>query len=228
MGGDTGGNDCVHVIDVRAPRETVASLGRVVSGPMLRPDTDVIIHDEHGNVCQFTYQEWTDFALKMKRDEFDHIGPDVTGEAVTVKIDLSGVDPNVTGMDPSAIARLDALPSVSGTISGTFSAAERDQTVYAVLGTFIPHTAEATGTPEHLRAVADELERRDAQSGPVAGYGKWHIFAEGRECARYSRDRMHHENRCPYSDQPDPSDQPPGRTPSRAEGEAKLREWGIL
>lgn len=73
MGGDTGGNDCVHVIDVRVGR--TAFPGDLND---LRPDTDVVIHDEHGGVSQFTYAEWDAFALKMKRDEFDHIGPDVT------------------------------------------------------------------------------------------------------------------------------------------------------
>lgn len=231
MGGDTGGNDCVHVLDLRAhrtrcdtanscvhvldlraPRETVASLGRVVSGPMLRPDTDVVIYDEHGNVCQFTYQEWDAFALKMKRDEFDHIGldvtlperrcpddrkhgahvwewgndsagrtnyrcggwrklPDATGNIVPAK---GSYGTTLDALIESGEAKIVSAPGeplkwaqnatgVSGTIAGAvslftgMSRAELDE-----LGGFALHTAEATGTPEHLRAVADELERRDA------------------------------------------------------------------
>lgn len=80
MGGDTGGNDCVHVIDVRATDgETVArvsALARATSpaGTGLRLDTDVVIHDEHGNVCQFTYAEWRDFLVSLELGEFRRIG----------------------------------------------------------------------------------------------------------------------------------------------------------
>lgn len=219
MGGDTGGNDCVHVIDVRVDHAAMRTLGE--------PDdflstTDVVIHDEHGNVCQFTYQEWHAFRLKMADGTFDHVGDYVSPEdIVSIKIDLSGVDPNATGMDPSAMARLDALPNVSGTISGTFSAAERDQTVYAVLGTFIPHTAEATGTPEHLRAVAEELERRDAAT---LALGVATVKApECESCAGtgYSGDSATPNGGCwdcrgtglhnSGELTPDPFDQPPGR-----------------
>lgn len=79
MGGDTGGNDCVHVIDVRVDHAAMRTLGE--------PDdflstTDVVIHDEHGNVCQFTYQEWHAFRLKMADGTFDHIGDYVSPEDV--------------------------------------------------------------------------------------------------------------------------------------------------
>lgn len=155
MGGDTGGNDCVHVIDLQADPD--GTLPDFVIG--LRDDTDVIIHDEHGNLCQFTYQGWDAFALRVKRGEFDQ----VCGEYAQEEVAKHDAQMYAVGVDPSAAVRLDALPDVSVTFSGTFDAAESGEKI-VVLGTFIPHTASATGTPEHLRAVADELERRDGNA----------------------------------------------------------------
>lgn len=68
MGGDTGGNDCVHVEDFGR----MGPLDRQERG--LRSDTEVAIRDEHGNVCQFTYQGWDAFRLRMADGTFDHIG----------------------------------------------------------------------------------------------------------------------------------------------------------
>lgn len=72
MGGDSGGNDCVHVVERREFEVNV--LGVLIFGITLRDDTDVAIYDEHGNVCQYTYQEWDAFRLKMADGTFDHIG----------------------------------------------------------------------------------------------------------------------------------------------------------
>lgn len=80
MGGDTGGNDCVHVIDV--PRDFPGRAVRVKAAPGsamtkkvdLYPTTQVVIHDEHGNVCQFTLAEWDAFLEKMVSGRFDGIG----------------------------------------------------------------------------------------------------------------------------------------------------------
>jgi hypothetical protein len=81
MGGDYGGADCVHVIDVRALR-TGGFVGHWtatdVPAVKLRDDTDVIVHDEHGNVCQYTYQEWRDHVAKILRGEYAQIGLDAT------------------------------------------------------------------------------------------------------------------------------------------------------
>ncbi len=73
MGGDYGGSDCVHVIDVGAVERNQGRPMTLV-GITIRPDTDVLIHDEHGNVCQFTYAEFDAFRYKMRHGAYDGIG----------------------------------------------------------------------------------------------------------------------------------------------------------
>lgn len=146
----------VHAIDVRGPKGAWPNWLR---WRYLRPDTDVIIHNEHGNVCQFTYQEWEAFAVKMVRGEFSHIGDYVSPEDIVPVAEPRKGDRSTcakcgaeivryespsgmmkgwnhvgtsdrshvaepTGMDPSAMARIDALPDATVEISGTFDAAE--------------------------------------------------------------------------------------------------------
>lgn len=150
MGGDSGGNDCVHVIDVGASQAVRFEWREEID---LLVTTDVIVHDENGNACQYTYQEFRDHVAKVKAGEYDHINEYVSPEGIVpIKIDLSGVDPSATGMDPSAQARLDALPDVSGTM--TFEGGPDARRRFAeVMGNLpdAPHVADGT----HADYLAD-------------------------------------------------------------------------
>lgn len=147
MGGDTGGNDCVHVIDARGPK---GAWPNWLKWRYLRPDTDVIIHDEHGNVCQFTYREWTDFVVKIVSGQFQHIDR----QGYVSPEDVVPVYGSGAVMDPSAQARIDALPNASVEISGTFDAAEPGEKTVA-LGTFTLKAEDLT--PESRRMLNDAV-----------------------------------------------------------------------
>lgn len=157
MGGDTGGNDCVHVIDVRADGEVAEAL-ELRQGYVMRPDTDVIVYDEHGNVCQFTYQEWTDHVEKVHAGDFDHIAPEYYSpeDIVPIKLDLSRVGPDATGVDPSALSRLEALPLTSVDISGTFETAEVRCTCQPLRPLDVPTRAETLKQFEAAGFTASE------------------------------------------------------------------------
>lgn len=156
MGGDTGGNDCVHVIDVRADGEVAEAL-ELRQEYVMRPDTDVLIYDEHGNVCQFTYREWDAFRLKMADGTLDHIGDYVSPEdVVPIKLDLSRVGPDATGVDPSALSRLEALPLTSVDISGTFETAEVRCTCQPLRPLDVPTRAETLKQFEAAGFTASE------------------------------------------------------------------------
>jgi hypothetical protein len=222
MGGDYGGADCVHVIDVRTtPR---AEWPEWLGWRFLRSDTDVVVHDEHGNVCQFTYAEWDAFALKMKRDEFDHIGPDATGVGAPVVVSaptgMSRADlDDLGGFADGAAARLDALPDVSGELGGRFDAAHE------------PFDVQFSGPVTSARCNCS---------------GKWHPIGE-RECvladapdACTCGDHLPgypHRAECNLMQDrpgvtPDPLDQPPGpphreRTAGSADIEYRRASWHI-
>jgi len=85
MGGNTGGNDCVHVLDVRAPGFSYLDLRSMIGRSIeLRDDTDVVIHDEHGNVCQYTYREFYDHVIAVKSGAYDGIAMNGVPEDVVV------------------------------------------------------------------------------------------------------------------------------------------------
>lgn len=143
MGGDTGGNDCVHVIDVRAEPDKCEPLD--LEGAQSFSDADVLIHDEHGNVCRFTYQEWTDHVEKVHAGDFDHIAPEYYSpeDIVPIKLDLSGVGGrHLDDVFADAIKRLEALPLTSVDISGTFETAEVRCTCQPLRPLDVPTRAE--------------------------------------------------------------------------------------
>ncbi len=71
------GNDCVHVVNVKELTgfELRDWLGGEASKTFtLLPDTDVLVKDEHDNVCQYTGDEWLRFVARIVRGELEHIG----------------------------------------------------------------------------------------------------------------------------------------------------------
>jgi len=96
MGGDTGGNDCVHVFDVRV--DAGAALRQHTNRRFLelRPDTDVAVADEHGYVCQFTYQEFYDHVIAVKSGAHDGIAMNGVPEQGVTQHDLVTPDARET------------------------------------------------------------------------------------------------------------------------------------